>query len=354
VAVQGVKVEEDMMEFKKYIELIALTHAIGNGKSIHEWCPFAKGDTLDTIIESHNDRCFQSYQEQWKGDFISTKTYGEGIRVDPHDLSTLDDIPDREYFDNIRIILIDLDTIGEEELERIKKYFTKDVFVAQVSRTLPTRLIDMGAPFYSDPEVMVDQETLEKWLTKFCKAYRDSIKEGTTYIASKLLSLRSKEDLATITAYLEALPEVAATVRDATIKRGLSEEKTVTLAHQAVVQEFALSRIEVQVLSQPNFNRVLLDAIREPVVDMPIELGFQSPALQQVNLVELHVTQPMYVMTTEQCNIVRGFGIKEDVETFAAVLPDQPNVWDNVERLKGVAKATKFSAELPIGLRSMR
>jgi hypothetical protein len=297
----------------------------------------------------------QSYLELWH-DPIFIKTYGEGIRVEPYDLSTLDNITDLKYFDNIRIILIDLDAIGEEDLERIKTYFNVEVFVARVSRTLPTRLTDLGPPFYlSDPGVMVDQETLEEWLiSRFCKPYRDSIKEGTTYIATKLPSPRSKDDLATITAYSEVLPEVAAKVRDAAIIRGLSEEETVTLAHQAVVQEFALNRIEVQVRSQTNFNRVLLDAIREPVVDMPIELGFQSPALRQVNLVELHVTQPMYGMTTEQRNIVRGFGIKEDVETFAAVVPDQPNVWDSVERLKGVAETTKFSAELPVGLRGMR
>jgi hypothetical protein len=44
------------MEFKKHIKLLALTHAIGNGKAIHEWCPFAKGDTLYKIIKSYNDR----------------------------------------------------------------------------------------------------------------------------------------------------------------------------------------------------------------------------------------------------------------------------------------------------------
>lgn len=352
------------MEFKKYIKLLALTRAIGNGKSIHEWCPFAKGDTLDTIIESHNDRCIQSYWEQWK-DLIQINTYGKGINVEQYDLSTLNNISDRKYFDNISIILIDLDAIGKEELEQIKKYFYGTAFVVQVSRTRSTRLIDMGPPFYNaSTEVMVDQETLENWLIrKFCEAYREIIEEGINYIAPKTPSLRSKDDLkdddlatieATIEAYHEALPGVAAKVRDAAIIRGLSEEETVTLAHQAVMQEFALNRIEVQVRSQTNFNRVLLDAIREPVVDMPIELGFQSPALRQVNLVWLHVTQPMYEMTTEQRNIVRGFGIKEEVEPFAVVVPDQPNVWDSVERLKGVAKTTKFSAELPVGLRGMR
>ena len=184
------------MEFEKYIELIALTRAIGNGKSIHKWCPFAKGDTLDTIIESHNDRCIQSYQKLWKDDSIYIKTYGEGIRVEPHDISTLENITNLDYFKDIRIILIDLDTIEETELAQIKTYFSTEVFVVRVSRTRSTSLIDLGPPFYpSDPEVMVDQETLENWLIhRFCEAYRETIEEGITYIESVSSPLQSKDE----------------------------------------------------------------------------------------------------------------------------------------------------------------
>jgi hypothetical protein len=354
-----------MMEFEKYIKLLALAHPTGEDESIGEWCPFAKGDMLCEIIKRHNDRCIQSYWEQWKNP-VFIRSNGKGICVEPHNLSTLEamhdlstreDIPDKTYFDNIRIILIDLDAIGGEDLKWIKNCFReKTTFVVQVSRTRSTRLIDMGTPFCNvSTEVMVDQETFEKWLiSKFCDAYRTSLKEGTTLAVSKLSSLRSEDDLAAIMAYVEALPEVAAEVRDTAIIKGLSEEKTVTLAQQAVVQEFTLTGIEARVRSQTNFSRILLDAIREPVVDMPIELGFQSPALRQVNLVELHVTQPMYEMTAEQRNIMHGFGIKEEVEPFVAVFPDQPTVWDSVKRLKSVSKTTKFSAELSVGLRGMR
>lgn len=345
------------MEFKKFVELLALTHAKGNGKSIHGWCPFAKGDTLATIIESHNDRCIQSYQElNWEPLFI--REYGEGIRVVPFDLSSLDNL-ELNDFKKISIILIDLDAVREEtkKIEQIRTYILRDTTLVQVSRTpsVLSRLTDFsGLPVYpSDPEVMVKQATFENWLSfYFCKASQIFMKEYLDQIATVS---PSKFDPLTNKVNLEALPDLVAKGRDATIIKSLSEKETVALARRSALQEFALNRIEVQVRSQTKFNRVLLDAIREPVVDMPIELGFQSPALRQVNLVELQVTQPMYEMPTEQRNIMLGFGIKEEVEPFVAVVPDQPTVWKSIVSLKDVVKTAKFSAELPVGLmRGMR
>ena len=336
------------MEFKKYLKLLALTH-ISENDTVLDWCPFEGGDRLDTIITNYNIRCIQSYSECLPE---AIEAIVEGIdTMEDFDLSTVRDLKS-EDFDDIHIILIDLDAIGEIEerttmLDHIKACLSKThfTFLLQVSRASSKKsLVTYFLPLPvgpSKPEIMSDQETFERWLNGFCEHYR------TPYTAPPPDMIMG--DPKALRTYYKTLPGVAAKVRDAAIIRDLSEEETISLAHQVSMKEIALTRIAEQVHTRTNRD-VVLDAIREPVVDMPIELDFQPPALRQVNLVELYVAQPMNELTIAQRDILSGLGIKEG---FAAVFPDQPTVWDSVSSVKGVVKTTKFSAEMPAGLRCM-
>ena len=347
------------MEFKKRIKLLALAHTPKTGNSIRDWRPFEE-DTLDTIIRNYNKRCLERYQEkECLQEYIGNCM--EVIRIVDVDLSTVRSKLESKHFDDIHIILIDIDAIGEIEERKTVLDFIKvclsnrhRTFLPQVSRTPSAMSYDVT--YFKPklvkipmPDIMGDQATFEGWLNEeICERFQICY---TVFTAPPPDEIRNNP--ADLLVYQKNLPWVADKVRDAAIIKDLSEEETVALAHQASMQEVALTRIVEQVHTRTNRD-VVLDAIREPVVDMPIELGFQSPALRQVNLVELHVTQPMYMMTIEQRNIMRGFGIKEEVEPFAVVVPDQPTVRDSVEKLKGVAKTTKFSAELPVGLGGIR
>lgn len=333
-----------MIKFKKYRGLLALANAPGNGKSILDWHPFTGGDNLNKIINDYNTRCIQSYQKLgWLPEFI--EALGEGINIMPYDLSTVHDLrtPD---FANISIILIDLDANGKKttEINQIRLRISKknSTFLPQISRTpsMMSHISDFkGLPvFPSKPVIIVDQATFEKWLNPFCKAYQ---------LAITSMPPLPRGAPVTIKAYAEALPEVAGKVRDAAIIKDLSKKETVTLARRAAMQEFALSQVEAQVRTRTRPS-VFLEAIREPVVNIPFEPYLQTSAMQRVDLVELHLARPIRKLTTEQRNIVVGLGIKG--KTFAAVHLDQPTIWNMAKSLEGVVEATKFSTKLPVGL----
>ena len=336
---------------KKHLRLLVLADIPKNGNSIIDWRPFEK-NTLEEILVKYNENCIETYKMEVMWSLETIENNVEIIKpMTEVDLSTVFDLR-KKHFVNIHFVMIDLDAIAgkKDVLKHIKDCLPHDtpLILLQVSRTPSnTSYTAYFQPVVSTmPEIMVDQTTFEGWLNeKVCKRCRISV---TARPPEWMMG-----DSKLLEAYLKTLPKIAANVRYAAIKRDLSEEETLALTHRASMQAIVLTRITEQVHTRTNLD-VVLDAIREPVVDMPIELGFQSPALRQVNLVELHVTQPMHELTTKQRNIMFGFGIKEETETFAAVVSDQPTIWDSVGSLKGVVKATKFSAELPVGLRSMR
>ncbi len=328
------------MKLKRYIRLLALAYTPATGMSILDWTPFEGGDTLDKIVTNHNVRCIEGYQRLgWLPEFIEDLV--EGIDIMPHDLSTVDKLRILD-FASIRIIMVDLDAIWEQtKIEQIKVRMSKHdqyYFLAQVSQSpsIMSRITDFQPlPVKpSTPEIVVDQTTFEEWLSRFCEGYYTAITSTPPPTG----------DLSTIQAYTKALPEVAAKVRDAAIIRDLSGEEIVTLAHQAAMQEFTLARIAGQVRTRTT-RLVVLDAIREPVVKMPIE----ATTLQRVDLMGVYLTRPISELTTEQHNILRALGIKR--KTDAVVHLDQPTIWDKLSGLKDVVKITKFSAELPVGLK---
>lgn len=339
--------------FKKFMRLLALADAPEQGRSILDWRPFGK-DTLDTIITDHNKRCYDSYlREAWHPQFIEELV--EGITIEPRDLSKVSELR-KEDFAPVSIIMLDHDAIqGKEKTFNVIKALVnlvgkiKEYFLPQISLR-PTDISYFnhfeGLPFTrSNPEIIMDQETFVNWLNLFCRAYRNAIEAVLPAPSSPLATPK------TTRAYAESIPEVASRVRDAAIIRGLSEEETRTLARQAAMQEFALLQVEENIRTRAR-PRVVLDAIREPVVGMAVEPrvfepGVETSVLKPVQLVEVYLAAPKDKLTPDERAAVRGLGIRG--KTFSAVHPDQPATWKKIRGLKGIVETNTFKAELPGG-----
>ena len=329
------------MHFEKYMRLLALAHKPETSKSVLDWCPFPGQDTLDTIITRHNQNCLRYYQELgWLPDDIEELV--EGINIVPHDLSTVDQlhIPD---FADINIILVAIDVIDESEMSKIDEvkarmgrhkhsYFLPQVSTKPGTESMKTyfRLLPI---IPSTPEIIGDQRTFEGWLHLLYQYYYTAITSMPPPAG----------DRAIILGYSRTLRQVAAEVRDAAIMKGLGEEDTVTLARRAGEQALALARVERQVHAQTG-RRVVFDAIRQPVVSMPIK----PPVWRNSKVVALGLTHPMRELTTEQHIIVVDLGIKAGGS--ATVHLNQPTIRDKINRLRGVVEATTFTAQLPTGL----
>jgi len=334
------------MKLKKFIRLLPLAHKPPDGASILDWRPFVSGDTLDEIVNRHNSKCAQSYERLgWLPERIEKSV--SGIDVVPHDLSTVHQLRIPDYV-NIRILLIDLDAVqGTVELHHIKERICDSkerFFVAQVSRkggtgSLTAYFCDQfGYP--SNPDILPNQSAFEEWLHNFCIYYHTGIT-----IASQIMG-----ELADRKEYIEVLTGIAGKVRDAAIVKGLTEKETAALARRAAIQERALIRIAEQTRDRAQIRRggefrVILDGIREPVIKMPTETFFGFQESEAADLVELRLERPWKGLTIEQRNILGGFGIRK--KASAAIHFDKPGLWKSINRLEGVVKITRFSADLP-------
>jgi hypothetical protein len=336
-----------MMEFRRFIELLVVAYPPETGLTIRDWIPFDGGDSLEMIISSYNKRCFETYQKfDWFDDRI--KKGVKGIDIAPCDLSTVPNLCDSDFAD-IGIILIDLDAVGgqtkmlseiKERMESYKPYHLPQVTQRGAKSLRPGFKRKKVIP--SIPEIISDQAAFENWLLMYCtfvsSAY-DNMPHPNTQWAD------------------EVLLKAAENVRDIAMKKNLSKEKIKPLAYWAANLELAMAPVEELVRTRTN-RSVVLNAIREPIFNMPSKIYLQNmpskiylqtPALQRVNLVEVHLTHPMRELTTEQRYIAVDLGIQE--ETFAVVhFRDTPHFWDGIKSLKDVAETSNVSADLPVRL----
>ena len=334
-----------MMEFERFIELLVVAYPPKTDHTIRDWIPFDGGDSLGMILTNYNKRCFETYQKfGWFDDRIEKRV--KGIDIVPYDLSTVHNLHDSAFAD-IGIILIDLDAvIDQTELlleikERMGSY--KSYHLLQVTQRGAKSLWSIfkrKGVIYSIPEIISNQVAFENWLLMYC-----------TFVSS------AYDNMPHNTPWAEALLKAAENVRDIAMKKNLSKEKIKPLAYWAANLELAMAPVEELVRTRTN-RSVVLNAIREPIFNMPSKIYLQNmpskiylqtPALQRVNLVELHLTHPMRELTTEQRYIAVDLGIQE--ETFAVVhFRDTPHFWEGVKSLKGVAETSKLSADLPVRL----
>lgn len=340
------------LKFDKYLHLLALAYTPTPGTSILDWCPFSGGDKMNTIIEKHNARCMQHYQDKldWLPEDI--KALGEGINIVQHDLSTLSQL--QEKVTDIDILLVDLDAFKEkttkieENINHLKVRMSrkpKKYHFLQISKTsnassqrtyfTPLSIVP------SMPEILSDQKTFESYLgIKFCGLYCTSVNSAFDELKSHPPTGVDPNDTRAMLEYVD-VPGIAANVRDTAILKNMSVTETEKLARRAATQETYLTPIAERFRTETE-SQIVLDPIREPVDKITIE---QEPHLQQVNLLKVSLARPWRELTTEQRNVSSNMGLRG--ESFAAIHLDQPTIKIQVDSLKDVVKTTKFSAMLP-------
>lgn len=337
------------LKFDRFLYLLALAYTPGT--SILDWSPFSGGDTLNTIIEKHNARCMQHYQDKlhWLPENI--KMLGEGIDIVPHDMSTLSQLQGKVT--DIDILLVDLDAFKEKST-KIKENIThlkarllgkqKKYHLLQISKTsnassqrtnfTPLSIVP------SVPEILSDQKTFESYLgTKFCGLYSTSVSSAFDELKSHPPTGIDPKDTRAMLEDID-VPGIAANVRDTAILKNMSVNETAELARRAATQETYLTNI-AEMFRTETESQIVLDPIREPVDKITIE---QEPHLQQVNLLKVSLARPWRELTTEQRNDSSNIGLRG--ESFTAVHLDQPTIQKQVDSLKDVVKTTKFSATL--------
>lgn len=334
-----------MMEFERFIELLVVAYPPKayppkTGLTIRDWIPFDGGDSLEMILTNYNKRCFETYQKfDWFDDRI--KKCVTGIDIAPCDLFTVPNLRDSDFAD-IGIILIDLDAVKgqtkllsdiKERMESYKPYHLPQVTQGGEKSLRPAFKRKNVIP--SIPEIISNQAAFENWLLIYC-----------TFVSSAHEYMHEYMPHHNTLGEAKAVAKAAENVRDIAMKNNLSKEKIKPLAYWAAKLELAIAPVEEQIRTRTNCS-VVLNAIREPVFDIPSKLYLQTPSLQRVNLVELHLTRPMRELTTEQRNIAVDLGIPG--ETFAVVhFGDKPHFGDRVKSLKGVAETTEYPVDLPV------
>lgn len=337
------------LKFDKYLHLLALAYTPGT--SILDWCPFSGGDTLNTIIENHNARCMQHYQDKlhWLPENI--KMLGEGINIVLHDLSTLSQLQGKVT--DIDILLVDIDAIKEkttkirETIYRLKARMLgkqKKYHLLQISKmsnaSSQRTYFEPLSIVPSVPEILSNQKAFESYLSRFCDSYCISVNSAFDELKSHPPAGVDLSATKVMMGYID-IPEIAANVRDTAILKNMSVNETAELARRAATQEIYLTPI-VEMFRTETEYQIVLDPIREPVDKIMVE---QEPHLQPVNLLKLSLARPWRELTTEQRNASSNLGLRG--ETFAAVHLDQPTIQKQVDSLKDVVKTTKFSAMLP-------
>ncbi len=350
------------MRFKNYIKLLALTFTPKTCRSILDWTPFQGGDTLNKIIDDHNASCLKCYKRTGLLPELVEKYVeesGEGISVDLRDLSKVDKL--RSYdFAVIRILLFDLDSIGSEtsELNIIRNLLLLSLgrqfqwyYLLQVSHSSgwASRASEfLGLPVLpTKPEILPNQDAFKDFLMRLCKAYQDNLIVLGQPPSPSLGTIGPTDKLAS-RIYRSAIRRMANEIRDATIVRDLSKTDAKNLARQVSLQEFTLARIAAQVRMQTG-NQVIVDALREPVINMQIEPTIPFKDMRKVSLVTLQLNRTIRGLPAEQRKLLSDLGVEG--KRFVAVHANREGIWNTLDSLKGTVNATKFSAVVPHGFK---
>jgi predicted flap endonuclease-1-like 5' DNA nuclease len=232
------------MELRRKLYLLALANTPEGGTSVYDWAPFPGGSTLGQIVEEHNRRCIRGYQDLGLlTDWI--ERLAEYVRILKRDLSTIEQLK-REHFERIRIVVIDLDAIEETAIDMdaiTLRMATCDHFfhLAQVSQrptAVPCTSLFKKLPVIpSTPEILPNQQALERFLSRLCERYSTVVSSYLQPLLqagpSTALERKARQD------YIRALPRIAANVRDTAIMKDL----TVALTRREARQQLALTGV---------------------------------------------------------------------------------------------------------------
>jgi hypothetical protein len=344
-----------MTEFSNYMYLLAVTHIRKYQGSPLDWIPFEGGDSLGKIVEDHNAKCMGCYQElKLLPEFI--EKFGEGISVEMRDLSEIMTLRSAD-FAKIRILLVDLEALSKQEgdLKHIRTLVSLSLgkqpqwyYLTQVNASAGTKSCTgefLGLPVMpSNPEVLQTQDELEEFLMQMCKAYRQCVAISYRMAQEHSRQSGAGEGGLEERIYKATVRRVANDLRDAVIVRGLSDEEGTNLARRALTQEFALAQIAAYVKRETGAP-VVIDALREPLLNMPIEPSEITVPMRPVALVKLELVRDMRRLPSEKRKLLMDLGVRR--KGSQAIHLDRAGIWNAVDSLKGDVLATRFSGKLP-------
>lgn len=337
------------MDFKQYKRLLVLADAQSKGlMSILQWTPFRGGDTLDEIVQQHNewiyDRCKKMAVLEEDIPFL-----GEGIDPMPNDIVNADELRDVDYV-SIKILVLDPGVAKPhgDKLNRVKERISR-AFVLEREQSgkvhfwhlgmLNSKQTDMSdipwlksGPFVRVP--LSSQKKFETWLRHFSEHFIVALFE--------LESMPSFGDSKVMLSLLKQYPTVAAEVRDAAMMQKLSLDDTRGLARQAFWQERVLTKIAKDIGSGLEF-QINTEPVRTPLLKMQVTPDFKR--LRNTRLLALELTKPLSECTKEQRIMLKNLGIKG--KNIQAVHADRALLQKTVAPFSHIIKATTFSAKLP-------
>lgn len=334
--------------FEKQMRLLPLALAPGAGKTILHWRPFADGDTLDSIIEAHNEMCIKRCEgADWHRKYVGK--FVEIISAVDSDLSTISNLKPEELRD-VRIFLADLEALeGLEAQERLLDDIRTNMLMISPSDSLHLAQIAKTASAMSlrgrfrnlpigDEYMLTDQEQLEQFLDTLCKCKFLRRAPEPSPINGNPQTERANG------IYVDRLSEIAGRFRDDAMSGVLSEEEATTLATASATQEMYLAHIAEQVRPDSEYT-VFVNPVRERITGDWLEFYSQQPEVRPVDLVEINPSLPLREMTEQQRNLMGELGILND--TSAAVHFDQSSLQETVRGLGNAIEMNPFSADLP-------
>jgi hypothetical protein len=344
------------LDFNNFKGILALANKPETGTSIQDWCPFEGGSPLYKIVDKHNGKCLQKYQSLgWLEEDI--EKFGEGITVDNHDLSTLDQMRTKDL-KQIDIILLSIDALdlSKKELEKSlqklklrlskldKKYFLLQVSHGTSASSQREKFIPL-AIIPSRPEIMPDQAAFEKWLETFSGFYYlaldSAFKSPIDVISSS--ERRGPQIGRAISAHEKAIPAIASDARSLALYYGLSKRETVALSQRAAMQEFLLSCLAENVRTTGK-HHIVFDSLRLPIEDIPFRPLSIKPTMQKAKLIGLSLSGPTHDLTKEQSVILNDLGLKKG---SVVIQFDKKNIRNQIESLGDTVRTVNFSAQLP-------
>lgn len=335
------------LKTKTNMRLLALSFTPKSGRSILDWHPFNQR-TLGKIIDDHNKQCLDEYLRRgWVPDDIEAMV--QTIDIVLSDLSNVKELRVRDYR-TIGIVVVDLSEIDriKAELNNIKYQISayRHPFhlpqISQAEKAVSAADSFRPLPFLStDPEIIRTEPEFEAFLGRLCYFYRIAIDT----IRSASPPPDTPPDDPALQGYIDRIPNLAASIREAAIARDLTKNETVVLAQRASVQELVLNRLAEQIRSGER-HKIRVAGVREKVFDIPVDQQEVSDVpLEDVNLVRLDLEHPILTLRTAQRGVIGKLGLRRKGHT--GIFFDEPSLWRRVERLGIAVKATRFSAQLP-------
>lgn len=339
------------------------------------WRPFREGNALEEIVSDHNLQCQEVVKKNIPAQLLEcTKAIRPSLKIAWCELDQMER-PGRLQLGRPTILLLDLDALQGDvrKLAHIKDVLDRQrrlVHLVQVRRLFPAESLfsyfeGAACILSAGKEICEQQSELEAFLAAFRQAHGNSwtgigqnpfdapCQKGAytePYVHPRhgyFINPMSEEGESIRRVYLayhDRLPALAAQARDVAMARKLLAEQVINLGRSAAIQELLLALVAEKVRRRPVYP-VSVEAIRQPLFNLPAGQPFELNQLQEVKLVAVHLPHVRLQPTPEECAQLDGIGLAKGA--FAAVHRDRPALWEQIKRLEGLVMAETFTADLP-------